>query len=125
MIEHPPRNRSADRRVRHRSGVAAIGLVSMQSPRVSVALRYVVRGHMLAQTSEVRTTDRGDQQAATGRGRDKRPCHVVIQDAVAPCLSPGRPVGRGQVFAICPAIPTAVHAHCCLWAICHPERAVS
>jgi hypothetical protein len=125
MIDHPPRSRNGDRCAPHCGNAADILPVFMQPCRVSVVVRYVVRGRMLAQISENRTADRKDQQAATGRGRDKRPCHVVIQDAVASCLSPGRPVGRGQVSAICSAIPTAVHAHCCLRAICHPERTVS
>ncbi len=125
MIGLPPRNRSADLRAPNAGDATTIVHVFMPQRGIGAVQQHLVVERTLAQISEDRTADRGRQQSTTGRGRDKRPCHVVIQDAVASCLSPGRPVGRGQAFAICPAIPIAVHAHCCLRAICHPERAVS
>jgi hypothetical protein len=72
MIDHPPRSRNGDRCAPHCGDAADILPVFMQPCRVSVAVRYVVRGRTRAQISENRTADRKDQQAATGRGRDKR-----------------------------------------------------
>jgi hypothetical protein len=110
MIEHPSCDRSFDRRQRHRSDVVAIVPVSVQTGRVYATQRDVMHERMLAQASEDRTADREDQQATTGRGRDKRACHVGIQIAGAICLSPCRSVGRGQVGQNSASISERVHA---------------
>ena len=99
------------------------GVVVRWGPANAFQRDFVIR-RAVAQIGEEETADRVSEQAPTERGRDKRPCHVAIQVAVAPCLSPCRVVGRWQASAISPAIPREVHAQRCFAAMGWPDRAV-
>lgn len=128
MTNRRPRNRTADHCALVGVDAADISTVIAQWCFTTAFRRDFVLRRAVAQIGEKEAADRGDEQAPTergrGRGRDKRPCHVAIQVAVAPCLFPCRAVGRWQASAISPGIPREVHAQPCFGAIGWPDRAI-
>ena len=124
MTGRRPHNQSADPRALVDVDAVDILNIAAQWRLENTFQREFVLRRAVAQIGEKQTADRGSEQAPTERGRDKRPCHVDIQVAVAPCLSPCRVVGRWQVSAISPAIPREVHAQPCFAAIGWPNRAI-
>jgi hypothetical protein len=73
MTGYRPRNRISGRCAAARINAAEIAHVFVRPWRSNVAGREVVLGRALAQISEEETADRGDKQAPTERGQDKRP----------------------------------------------------